>query len=191
MDYPNLAAAVAARYPDASEKTRTQLCHAALHETAHLFVSLLIGVRPYNLRIRRSGGGYIHAHSHDEREILISLAGVAMEFRISGDVTTFSRAAMGDARDAKNWSEHCGIERSGQFAGPIVKDLMQIFGWRDIAPLIEDIATRIVQKARKADGMLDSDKTHELNEWVLERLRVTGLGEELGVLRNRVMPRAA
>lgn len=78
VNYSNLRAQVATHYPDANEQTRDRLCRSALHETAHLFVARLVDVSPYNLRIQRSGSGWINAHSHDEREILISLAGVAM-----------------------------------------------------------------------------------------------------------------
>ena len=60
MNYPNLAAAVATRYPNANEQTRDRLCRSALHETAHLFVARLVDVDPYKLRIQRSGAGWIH-----------------------------------------------------------------------------------------------------------------------------------
>ena len=72
MNYPNLAAAVATRYPNANEQTRDRLCRSALHETAHLFVARIVDANPYKLRIQRSGAGWIHVHSYDEREILIS-----------------------------------------------------------------------------------------------------------------------
>ena len=42
MKYPNLAAAVATRYPNANERTRDRLCRSALHETAHLFVARIV-----------------------------------------------------------------------------------------------------------------------------------------------------
>lgn len=46
MNYPNLAAAVATRYPNANERTRDRLCRSALHETAHLFVARLVDANP-------------------------------------------------------------------------------------------------------------------------------------------------
>ena len=47
MNYPNLAAAVATRYPNANEQTRDRLCRSALHETAHLFVARIVDANPY------------------------------------------------------------------------------------------------------------------------------------------------
>ena len=187
MNYPNLAAAVATRYPNANERTRDRLCRSALHETAHLFVARIVDVHPYKLRIQRSGAGWIHVHSYDEREILISLAGVAMEYRIEGDYSRELPATFGDFDDAERWCvELWGIERPGIISGKILRDLVTMYGWRDVWRLIEETAVRAITKARKADGILSGKKTRALCEWLDGELKRTGLGEELGPLRNRV-----
>lgn len=188
MSYPNLAAAVATRYPTANERTRDRLCRSALHESAHLFVARIVDVHPYNLRIQRSGAGWIHVHSYDEREILISLAGVAMEYRIEGDYSRELPATFGDFGDAHKWStKKWNVERPGIIAGKILRDLVTMYGWRDVWRLIEETAVRAITKARKADGILSEKKTRALCEWLDGELKRTGLGEELGPLRNRVI----
>ena len=187
MNYPNLAAAVATRYPNANERTRDRLCRSALHETAHLFVARLVDAHPYKLRIQRSGAGWIHVHSYDEREILISLAGVAMEYRIEGDYSRELPATFDDFNDAERWCmELWDIERPGRIAGEILRDLVRMYCWRDVWRLIEETAVRAITKARKADGILSGKKTRALCEWLDGELKRTGLGEELGPLRNRV-----
>lgn len=189
--HPALLDAVAARYPEAGENTRLRLCHAVLHETAHLFMSLVVGVRPYSLGIRRSGHGWIHTHSHDAREILLNLAGAAMEFRITGIGETIDALPVGarrDTADALQWAKEIGHENPDQLCGFLTGDLFHIFDWRDVAALIEDIAVRIVKEARKDTGELSYKKTHKLNVWVDERLTATGLREELAPFCNRVVP---
>lgn len=188
MNYPNLAAAVATRYPDANEQTRDRLCRSALHETAHLFVARIVDVFPYSLRIQRSGAGWIHAHSYDEREILISLAGVAMEYRLEGDYSRELPATFGDFANADKWATKLwNVERPGIIAGKSLHDLVIIYGRPDVWKLIEETAVRVIAKARKADGMLSAKKTYALCEWLDGALKRTGLGEELGTLRNCVV----
>ena len=187
MNYPNLAAAVATRYPNANERTRDRLCRSALHETAHLFVARLVDANPYTLRIQRSGAGWIHVHSYDEREILISLAGVAVEYRIEGDYSRELPATFDDFNDAERWCmELWDIERPGIIAGKILRDLVTMYGWPDVWRLIEETAVRAITKARKADGILSEKKTRALCEWLDGELKRTGLGEELSPLSNRV-----
>lgn len=187
MNYPNLAAAVATRYPNANEQTRDRLCRSALHETAHLFVARIVDANPYKLRIQRSGAGWIHVHSHDEREILISLAGVAMEYRIEGDYSRELPATFDDFNDAERWCmELWDIERPGIIAGKILRDLVTMYGWPDVWRLIEETAVRAITKARKADGILSADKTDAVCKWLDGELKRSGLGEELSPLRNRV-----
>ena len=189
MNYPNLAAAVATRYPNANARTRDRLCRSALHETAHLFVARLVDVDPYKLRIQRSGAGWIHVHSYDEREILISLAGVAVEYRIEGDYSRELPATFGDFDDAERWCmELWDVERPGRIAGEIIRDLVTMYGRPDVWRLIEETAVRAITKARKADGELSAKKTQALCKWLDGELKRTGLGEELSPLRNRVRP---
>lgn len=187
MNYPNLAAAVATRYPNANERTRDRLCRSALHETAHLFVARIVDANPYKLRIQRSGAGWIHVHSYDEREILISIAGIAMEYRLSGDYSRVPPETIGDFDDAERWCmELWDIERPGIIAGKILRDLVTMYGWPDVWRLIEETAVRAITKARKADGILSADKTDALCKWLDSELKRSGLGEELSPLRNRV-----
>lgn len=188
LNYSNLRAQVATRYPTANEKTLDRLCRSALHETAHLFISVVLGVRPYSLRIQRSGAGWINAHSHDEREILISLAGVAMEFNLSGNFTSLPPEAMGDVRDSEKSSRLLNAERPGIICGLICRDLMTIFCWRDVWGLLEDTATRVALTVRKSDGQLTAKKTCAVCNWLDTQLKKTGLGTELAPLRNRVIP---
>ncbi len=185
MNYPNLAAAVATRYPDANEQTRDRLCRSALHETAHLFVARLVDVAPYKLRIQRSGAGWIHVHSYDEREILIHLAGAAMEYRVEGDYSRVLPATLGDLNSTKRLCmELWNGKRSRTRARKILHDLIMIYGRPDVWRLIEETAARAITKARKADGELSAKKTQALCEWLDGELKRTGLGEEFGKLRE-------
>lgn len=188
MKYPNLAAAVATRYPNANERTRDRLCRSALHETAHLFVARIVDANPYKLRIQRSGAGWIHVHSHDEREILIHLAGAAMDYRVEGDYSRVLPATLGDLNSTKRLCmELWNGKRSRTRVREILHDLIMIYGRPDVWRLIEETAARAITNARKADGILSAKKTQALCEWLDGELKRTGLSEELGKLWERFL----
>ncbi|MDG3064829.1 histidine kinase [Thauera mechernichensis] len=185
--YPQLRAAIIERHPGIKEAHVENLTHATLHETAHFFWARVLNVPVFDLGVRRSGGGHINAFAYDARDLIILMAGIAMELHMFPDGSS-ENSMLGDARDLEGWVRTLQIpeDRAAALLASIGIEIQSALLRDEVFALIEETAARIIKHSRKNDGRLTVKKTDNLCVWLDGELKRRGLCAELSRVADHV-----
>ncbi|TVO53073.1 hypothetical protein [Denitromonas halophila] len=180
-------AAISSRYPSASDASIIRRAEVCLHEAAHLLVAVALNA-PVGEIVVSSHGGRVWVGFLDERDVLISIAGVAMELCLHPDFSTVFTAAANDGENMRGMLESSGMtyDQAVAYARRCLPEMVGMLNHEQVWDLVDWLASRLGTHASKSGGRIRPRRVQQIVTELEQRLRLKQDNTAARIVRQRI-----